>query len=365
MGLLQFPLKELHKELGASFGEFAGWEAPMVYRSAVKEHLAVRENAAVFDVSHMGRLLIRGPDAYEFLQKMVPKELGKVKELSMSGPTALLNERAGFKDDVMLYRFSDEEWLMVCNAVNREKVKAWLAQWRDRLRVKVEILDKTFDLAMLALQGPRSAEYMERLGAQAEVLDLKMLQFHPQAEVAGEKTFLVSRSGWTGEDGFEIIAEPGAAGRIFKRLVELGVEPAGLAARDTIRLEVGFVLYGHDIDEETNPLEARYWVFTPSKTGYVGYEALREAMRRGVKRVRLALKMKKKEKGIPREGHKLYIDDVEIGRVTSGNYSPVLKRGIGMVYVDASHALIGLEVEVEIRGKRYRAKLDDFPLLKR
>ncbi len=365
MQLLKFPLREIHEELGASFGEFAGWEAPMVYRSTIKEHLAVRENAAVFDVSHMGRILIKGPDAFEFLQKMVPKELGKVKELSMSGPTALLNERAGFRDDVMLYRFSSEEWLMVCNAVNREKVKAWLSEWRERLGMKVEVTDKTFELAMLALQGPRSAEYMEKLGAPSDVLGLGMLQFLPQAELVGRKTFLVSRSGWTGEDGFEIIAEPDVAARVFKSLVEMGVEPAGLAARDTIRLEVGFVLYGHDIDEKTNPLEARYWVFTPGKTGYIGYEALREIMRRGVKRVRLALKMKKKERGIPREGYKVYIDDVEIGRVTSGNYSPVLRRGIGMVYVDSSHALIGLEVEVEIRGKRYRAKLDDFPLIKR
>ncbi len=365
MGLLRIPLREVHRELGAEFGEFAGWETPMVYESTVKEHLAVRSNAGVFDVSHMGRIMIRGSHAAEFLDKMVPKSLGKVGVGSMSGPTALLNERAGFRDDVMLYNLGEEEWMLVCNAANREKVLSWLSEWRGRLGMDAEIIDATGSLAMLALQGPRSAEYMEKLGAGDDVLGLKMLRFLRNVELDGRRVFLVSRSGWTGEDGFEIVAEPPVAAHVLRRLVELGVKPAGLAARDTLRLEVGFVLYGHDIDEDTNPLEARYWVYTPGKKDYVGYEALMEAMRRGVSRVRVGIKMKKGERGIPREGYRILLEGVEIGRITSGNYSPVLKRGIGMGYVDAGHALIGMEVQVDIRGRIQRAKILDFPLLKK
>jgi len=365
MGLRRIPLREVHKELGAEFGEFEGWETPMIYESTVKEHLAVRSNAGVFDVSHMGRILLRGSHVYDFLEYMVPKSLSKVGVGSMSGPTALLNENAGFRDDVMLYNLGENEWMLVCNAANIEKVLGWLKSWRSKLGYDVEIENATAKLAMLALQGPRSSEYMEKLGADDSILGLKMLRFQRDVQLGDTKTFLVSRSGWTGEDGFEIIAEPRNAAVVLRRLVEMGVKPAGLAARDTLRLEVGFVLYGHDIDEETNPLEARYWVYTPGKTNYVGYEALREIIRKGAERVRVAVKMKKGERGIPRENYRILVEGEEIGRITSGNYSPVLRRGIGMGYVESKHALIGLEVQIDIRGRIRRAKILDFPLLKK
>ncbi len=364
MTLKKSPLHEVHVELKASFEEFAGWYMPITYISGIKEHLAVREKAGVFDVSHMGRIKITGgDDALVFLQKLVPKELSKIGPGSMSGPTAFLNENAGFKDDVMLYN-SGSEWYIVCNAVNREKILDWLNRWKTEWGANVGIEDITFDIVMMALQGPSSAELMEKIGL-SKALELKMMQFHRNLESSYGKVFLVSRSGWTGEDGFEIWANPEVGAKIFKALVEYGATPAGLAARDTLRLEMGFVLYGHDIDENTTPVEARYWVWTPGKTGYIGYEALREVLKKGVDKIRVGVKMKKKVKAIPRRGDLVTVEGEVIGEVTSGNYSPTMKRGIGMAYVDSRHALIGLEIEANIRGRGYPGKLVDFPILKK
>ena len=363
MTLLKSPLHDVHVELKASFGEFASWQMPLTYTSGIKEHLAVRENAGIFDISHMGRIIIKGDESLTFLQKLVPKDLSEVPPGYMSGPTAFLNENAGFKDDVMLYNMGNK-WLIVCNAVNREKILDWLNHWKTKWGANVEIKDETFNIAMLALQGPNSAKYMEEIGLNT-VLDLQMLQFKTNVESKYGALFLVSRSGWTGEDGFEILGKPEVVGRIFKELVEKGVAPAGLAARDTLRLEMGFVLYGHDIDENITPIEARYWVWTPGKKGYVGYEALIKKLKKGVDRIRIGLKMKKKVKAIPREGDKIVIEGVEVGTITSGNYSPTLKRGIAMGYINSRHALIGLGVEVNIRGRFYPGKLSDFPLYKK
>jgi aminomethyltransferase len=312
----------------------------------------------------MGRIKITGgEDALLFLQKLVPKDLSKIAPGAMSGPTAFLNERAGFKDDVMLYN-NGNEWYIVCNAINREKILDWLQNWKTKWGSSVGIEDITFDIVMFALQGPHSAELMKKLGLE-KALELKMMQLYKDLESAHGKIFLVSRSGWTGEDGFEIWAKPEVGAKIFKALVENGATPAGLAARDTLRLEMGFVLYGHDIDENITPVEARYWVWTPGKTGYIGYEALKETLKHGVDRIRVGVKMKKKVKAIPREGDLITVEGEIVGKITSGNYSPTLKRGIGMGYVDAKHALIGLEIEANIRGRGYPGKLVDFPLVKK
>ncbi len=365
MPLHQYPLHDLHKRLGASFGEFAGWNAPMNYGSVMEEHVAVRTSVGVFDLSHMGRVFVEGSDAARLLDKLVPRAISS-EPGQMVGPTAFLNERAGFRDDVMLYNLGEGRWLVVPNAVNREKVVGWLEEWASKLNLSVKVRDETFNLVLLAVQGPKAAEAMKAIGAPSEVLELKLLRFRMNVELAGVKTLLVSRSGWTGEDGFEIIAEPSAAEKIYEALVNAGARPCGLAARDTLRIEVGFVLYGNDIDEDTNPIEARYWwVYQPGpKKDCVGCPALREAMKRGVSRVRVGLKLDKKARIVPRPGDKVYVDDVEVGYVTSGAYSPVARRPLAMGYLKASHALMGFTVEVEHRGRRIKAKVTDFPLVK-
>ncbi len=369
-GPKEIPLLDVHRELGGNVGEFAGWRTVIDYGSIVEEHLAVRRTVGFFDLSHMGRLVLRGPGASGLLDKLVPRSI-ESEEGMMVGPTAFLTEEAGFIDDIMTYNLGSDGWLVVPNAMNIERDAEWMRSWAQRLGLEAEVVDRTMDWVLFAVQGPRSAELMKLLGAPGEVLELRLLRFrrNVRLEAAGATALIVSRSGWTGEDGFEIIAEAGEGEKILRKAAELlpglGGRLCGLGARDTLRMEVGFVLYGHEIDEETTPVDARYWwVFQPGpKEDCVGCPALREALRRGARRVRVGLKLGKKARVVPRQGDKVYVDDVEVGVVTSGAYSPVLGRSIAQAYLDPPHALMGLSVEVERRGRRYKAKVVDFPLV--
>ncbi len=359
------PLLDLLKRYGGDVGVFAGFETIMSYGDPFSEHLAVRRDAAVFDISHMGRILVEGEDSYQFLDFLLPRDLGDSKDRSMVGPTAFLNDTGGFKDDVMLYRFSDERWLVVCNAINREKILEWLRGWVSRKGYRVSIEDQTFSTSMLAIQGPRSPEYISKIPGLPDALSLKPLEFLDNLETPLGMVSVISRSGWTGEDGFELISSPGVASEIIERLRSSGVSLAGLIARDSLRMEMGYVLYGEDIDENTNPYEARYWVFTRGKKGCIGCEALREIGRRGVARVRYMFRLKKGLRIIPRGGYKVLYGGEEIGYITSGSYSPYLERPIAMGYIRSSHALPGLSVDIEVRGKLYEARVLDYPLIKR
>lgn len=361
----RIPLYELHKSFGASFGVFAGWEAPINYASVLEEHVAVRKNVGIFDLSHMGRLVVEGLDAFKLLDKLVPRVIESEKGV-MVGPTAFLNEQAGIKDDVMLYNLGDR-WLVVTNAINRDKIREWLEQNIERFKLDVKVLDKTLEWVLIAVQGPKAVKAVEALGAPKEVLELKPLRFLENVlfEKVGAKALIVSRSGWTGEDGFEIVAEVGEGEKILRLLHDKDFTFCGLAARDSLRMEMGFLLYEHEIDENTTPVEARYWlVFTPGpKKDCVGCRALIEKLRGGVERVRVGLKLSKKARIVPRKGDKVFIEDIEIGEITSGAYSPILERSIAQAYVDTRHALLGMKVEVERRGKRYSAKIVEPPFL--
>lgn len=365
--MLKTPLINLHKSFKANLGEFAGWITAMDFGDPIKEVIETRNNVTIFDISHMGRIKLEGKDAFKLLDFLVPKDLSKIIEGAMSGPTAFLNEKAGFKDDVMLYKLSENEWFIVCNAVNREKILNWLNKWKTKLSYEVNIKDETFNLALIALQGPKAPNILELLGGR-DAVNLKIMNFIRNVKVVGNETFLISRSGWTGEEvrsaGYEIITTPKHAEQIFKKAIELGAIPAGLIARDILRSEMGYVLYGEDINEETNPLEARYWVFTKGKTDCIGCDELSNIIKNGVSKIRIGFRLKKGVRIIPRHGYKVYIDDVNIGYVTSGTFSPTLNRSIAMGYVNSSHALIGLEVEINIRGKYYKAKIVDFPFIK-
>ena len=215
---------------------------------------------------------------------------------------------------------------------------------------------------MLAIQGPKSIEVIESLNLK-DALDLKPLTFIENVKLNDLNLLLVSRSGWTGEDGFELWVESSKVEEVWAKLLATGCKPAGLAVRDTLRMEMGYVLYGEDIDEEVTPIEARYWVFSYDKRGYIGYEALVKKMEEGVNRVRVGFKMKKRI--VPRHGCKIYIGEKMVGHVTSGMYSPMLKVGIAQGYMNVNHAIFGMKVDVEVRGKRYRATIVDFPFIKR
>ncbi len=368
MARRRIPLYDVHRELGAGFGEFAGWETVIDYGSVVEEHMAVRNTVGFFDLSHMGRLLVTGPAATQLLDKLVPRSIESAPG-TMVGPTAFLNENAGFIDDIMTYNLGGDGWLVVPNAMNIERDAEWMTSWAEKLGLDVTVEDHTMDWVLFAAQGPRSAELMKLLGAPSRVLELKALHFvrDVRLEAVGAKALIVSRSGWTGEDGFEIIAEAGEGEKILRKAAELlpslGGRLCGLGARDSLRMEVGFVLYGHEIDEETTPVDARYWwVYQPGpKEDCVGCNALREAIRRGARRVRVGLRLGKKHRIVPRQGDKVIVEDVEIGRVTSGAYSPVLRRSLAQAYLDPQHALMGMTVYVERRGRLYKAKVVDFP----
>jgi len=367
----RIPLYSLHAELGASFGEFAGWEVPMVYTSTIEEHMAVREAAGVFDISHMGRLAIRGPESLDLLERLYTKRLAKTKEGFMSGPTLALTPLARVMDDEMFYRVSDEEWLVVPNAAVAEKMRDYLRGKAAEYGLQAEVVDLQDKYVLLAVQGPRAVEAFERLGA-GWLAELRPLEFRVGVEVAGARLFLVSRSGWTGEDGFEVWAEPAEAERLYRALLGVGVKPVGIAARDTLRIEMGFVLGGHEYGEDPLrypcALSLRYGLgaIDWKKTGYVGEEALRACRREGVRWIRVGFVMKKKyARFIPRQGYPLMVEGERVGWVTSGTFSPVIKRGVGMGYIDARYAIIGEPVEIEARGRLHEAKLQEFPLIPR
>jgi len=357
------------ERLGADTGEFGGWIVPMKYTSSIEEHMAVRSNAGFFDVSHMGRLRLKGPDTIPFIQYVYTRDLEKTKEFFLSGPTLALNQWARVKDDEMLYRITDEEWLVVTNAPYREKMISYFREIIESRKYKVEVEDLTFKYAMIALQGPKAPEILESLGA-SWASDLRILEFRINEEIAGSKYYLVSRSGWTGEDGFEIWGEPKAIQALIEKLIEKGVTPCGVIARDSLRMEMGFVLGEHEYGEDPLKfpcaLSLRYGLgaIDWGKHGFVGEEALRACRKEGVRWIRVGIKMKKKfARIIPRQGYKLFIEDVFVGWVTSGSFSPVLKRGIAQAYIDSRYALFGESVDIEVRGKLYSGKIVDFPFI--
>lgn len=357
------------RNLGADVGEFGGWLVPMKYTSVIEEHMAVRSSAGLFDVSHMGRLRIKGSDVIPFIQYIYTRDLDRTKEFFLSGPTLALNQWARVKDDEMLYRISDEEWLVVTNAPYREKMISYFKEVIDQRKYDVKIEDLTFKYAMIALQGPRAAEILESLGAMWAA-DLKVLEFRMNEEIAGAQYYLVSRSGWTGEDGFEIWGKPKAIQDLTEKLIDEGVKPCGVIARDSLRMEMGFVLGDHEYGEDPLKypcaLSLRYGLgaIDWSKHGFVGEEALRACRREGVRWIRVGIKMKKKfARVIPRKGCRLFIEEVFVGWITSGSYSPVLKRGIAQAYIDSRYALFGEPVNIEIRGKLYSGKIVDFPFI--
>ncbi|MGC9210410.1 MAG: glycine cleavage system aminomethyltransferase GcvT [Acidilobus sp.] len=366
------PLYDLHKELGATFGEFAGWTVPMSYTSTIEEHMAVRQSAGIFDISHMGRLRLTGPDAARLLDYAFTKVVSSTKEGFMSGPTLALNEHARVIDDEMWYRLPGGEWLAVPNAAARERIKGHLALLASSRGFKVDIEDLTDKYSMLAIQGPRSAEIMKSLGA-PWAAELKPLEFRVNVELAGARAFLVSRSGWTGEDGFEVWAEHSEAEKIYRAALSRGAKPAGIAARDTLRIEMGFVLGGNEYGEDPIKfpcaVSLRYGMgaIDWSKRGFYGEEALRACRREGLRWIRVGVEMKKSHaRFIPRSGYKVYVEDVEVGWVTSGTFSPVLGRGIGQAYVDVRYAVFGEPVTViDDKGRSGEGKIVDFPFIRK
>jgi len=354
------PLYDAHLDAKGRMIEFAGFEMPVQYQGLVEEHFAVRERAGIFDVSHMGEVLLDGPRALESAQRLVTNDLASCKD-GQAQYNALCNERGGVIDDVIVYRFSDRRLFVCVNATGREKDFDWM---RAHAGEGVKIDQQSDDWGQVAVQGPHAAKLVDGL-CKPSVIDLPYYHFR-EAAVAGVRGCIVARTGYTGEDGFEVFCPPAGARRIWDAALEAGAVPCGLGARDTLRLEAAYRLYGNDMDEQHTPLEAGLgWIVKlDKKGGFVGAEALREQKAQGLKRKLVGFRVTAK-RNIARHGYPVRPTGVErhVGEVTSGTMSPTLKQPIGLAYVPAEMSGVGTCFEVEIRDHAFPAEVVKTPFV--
>lgn len=347
------PLYQAHLALGARMVPFAGYQMPIQYTSITSEHLAVRGLLGMFDVSHMGEFWIRGPGAQDFLQYVTLNDVSKLKE-GRAQYSMLPNAQGGVVDDIYIYRTGQEEYLMVLNAANIEKDWEHLLHLLGGFEARLENASDFF--ALIAVQGPRAVSVLQKLSDTDLHSRKKNDTF--MGKLAG-RWVRFARTGYTGEDGYEVFVAPDEAQVIWEALLGAGVTPCGLGARDTLRLEAGFPLYGHELTDATNPLCTPFaWVVKGQKD-FFGKQAMLNA---SCERRLVGLLV---EGGIPREGYRVLKEGLEVGLLTSGTHSPLLKKGIGMAYVQSDWAAVGTPLEVEIRGKVAPATVVEMPFVKR
>ena len=351
------PLNQQHKELGARMVPFGGWEMPVQYAGVIEEHLAVRQAAGLFDVSHMGEVEVKGAGALAYIQELTINDASVLVDGQVQY-SAFCYPEGGVVDDVTLYRFSDDHFMFCVNAANIDKDFAWMQKvLADGAFENVQLTDRSPEFAQLALQGPKAEVILSRLTDS----DLaKLVYYHfIEGEVAGVPA-IISRTGYTGEDGFELYFAADQAVTVWTKLLESGagdgLAPIGLGARDTLRLEKKYALYGHELSEAITPLEAGLgWITKLDKPSFIGLPVLKAMKEQGVPRRLVAIRMI--DKGIPREEYPVYANGVEVGVVTSGTMSPLLKVGIALALVELSSAAVGTEVEIGIRQRRMAAEI--------
>ena len=362
--LKRTPLFEVYKEYGGKTIDFGGWDLPVQFSSIKEEHEAVRTKAGLFDVSHMGEVEVKGPDSLAYLQKMMTNDISKLKN-GGAQYTAMCYENCGTVDDLLVYKLEDNHYLLVVNASNIEKDFDWL---HDHLEGDVQIENLSEGMAQLALQGPAAEEVLQKLVKEHELSTIGFFKFSEEVDLNGKKA-LVSRTGYTGEDGFEIYCNAEDAVSLWKEILEAGKEegviPCGLGARDTLRFEANLALYGQELSHEISPLEAGigFAVKLNKEEDFIGKAALKQQKENGLPRKLVGIEMI--DRGIPRHGYPVYKGDVKIGEVTTGTQSPTLKKNVGLALIDAKETDLGNEVEVEIRGKRLKAAVSATPFYKR
>jgi aminomethyltransferase len=349
------PLFEQHQRHGAKLVPFAGWEMPVTYEGIREEHSAVRTHVGMFDVSHMGEVEVEGPDALDFLQRTLSNDVARI-EIGGAQYSCLCNESGGILDDLFAYRLGGDRYLIVTNAANHGTDLAWLGRWSRTFDVSVrDVADR---YAMLAVQGPHARQV---LGQTLKVeLPPRMHVSHPRI---GRRPALVCGTGYTGEDGVELLLDPEVAAPIWAELLDAGVVPCGLGSRDTLRLEVCFPLHGNELTPERNPIEAGLGWCCAESTGFVGSEAVARARAEGTAEKLAPFLIE--GAGIPRGGNPVIAGGEEVGVVTSGTYAPSLERGAGMAYVRSELAEPGTEVEIDVRGKRRPGRIASKPLYRK
>jgi aminomethyltransferase len=352
--LRRTPLYDRHAAAGAKLVPFAGWEMPVQYEGIRQEHVAVRTGAGLFDVSHMGEIRTTGPDAERFLQRILSNDVTKIRE-NGAQYSLLCKEDGGVLDDLFTYRFHEGGggFLTVTNASNHDKDLAWFQKQAAAFDGDVTVTDAHADFAMLALQGP---DARARLREHLDGDEPKRMRWN-LATVAGVSGVGVAGTGYTGEDGVELLVPPDGATQVWDALVGSGVTPVGLGARDTLRLEVCFHLYGNDLSEDRNPIEAGLKWACKLDTGFIGSDALRD-----FEPEQTIAPFAFTDKGIPRQGNPVLVDGEPAGEVTSGTLSPCLEQGIGMAYVPVAAAEPGTPIEVDVRGRVRPAEVRKRPL---
>src|SRR5229473_6079460 len=361
--LKRTPLYEQHRAMGARLVEFGGWEMPVQYSSILEEHEAVRTRAGLFDVSHMGEFKVEGPDALAFLQYLVPNDVSRLA-IGQALYTQLCLPNGNTIDDMLIYHLADMHYMLVVNAGNIDKDYAWVEKQAKNFK-DVHVSNQSDTTALLALQGPEAQAILQPL-TEVDLSTIRYYHFAPG--LVDGINCIISRTGYTGEDGFELYCAPVDVVTLWNDLLAAGKErgllPTGLGARDTLRLEAGYCLYGHELDEQTNPLEANLgWTVKLNKDEFIGREALLKVKEQGPKRKLIGIEMI--ERGVCRGGFAIYEDDQQIGLLTSGAPGPTLNKNIGMGYVETSHAVVGKTVHIDIRGKRTAAQIVALPFYKR
>lgn len=358
------PLNQIHRELGARMVDFGGWDMPVQYSGVIDEHQAVREAAGLFDVSHMGEVEVSGANALAFIQHLTINDAAKLVDGQVQY-SAMCYAEGGIVDDVTLYRFNDSRYLFCVNASNTDKDFAWMQQvLAESAMTEVTLTNRSEEFAQIALQGPKAEAILSSL---TDVVLADLVYYHfCEGSVAGVE-MIISRTGYTGEDGFELYLPAFSAVEIWQALMDAGsphgLLPVGLGARDTLRLEKGYALYGHELSSEITPLEAGLsWITKLDKDDFVGKSALVAQKADGLPRRRVGLVMQ--ERGIPREGYPVFAGDREVGVVTSGTLSPSLKIGVALALVDAEAAREETELAVAIRNRRMLAKVTRPPFVK-
>ncbi len=353
-------LNEIHRQLGARMVDFAGWDMPVQYAGPIQEHQAVRTKAGIFDVSHMGEIELKGPGAEDTIQAVTCNDVLRLAAGQVHY-SALTTPEGTFVDDILVYRMGPNHFFLCVNSSNQEKDYQWI---RGHSRPGTDVVFRSDDFSQLAVQGPLARQILQPLTD----VDLSGMKYYWFAEgnFAGGPA-IVSRTGYTGEDGFEIYLDPRRAPAAWHRIVEigapLGLQPAGLAARNTLRLEAKMALYGHDIDDTTTVLEADLgWICRLEKGDFIGRNALLRQKEQGLSRLLVGFEMV--ERGIARDGYPVMLDGFE-GRVTSGSPAPFLQKNIGLTYLPKDRCTTGTELDVVIRGKPVKARVVPTPFYKR
>ncbi|MGZ5278876.1 MAG: glycine cleavage system aminomethyltransferase GcvT [Pseudobdellovibrionaceae bacterium] len=360
--VLKTPLADEHIKLGARMVDFAGWLMPIQYKGLREEHDCVRKNVGLFDVSHMGEVRVKGPKALETLEWLTTNDVSKLNNFEAQY-SLLPNDQGGLVDDIIVYCIEKNQDYLVCvNAANKDKD----FQWMQKHNKGADISDESSQWGQIAVQGPKALALLDQVFAQ-KISEMKSFTFKV-ASFAGAAV-IIARTGYTGEDGAEVFIESAATAHLWNTLLEqgeaFGVQPIGLGARDTLRTEMKYSLYGHEIDDTTNPYEASLgWVIKPAKKDFMGKDKILAVKEKGLARGLVGFKML--EKGIPRQGYKLVSSEgQEIGFVTSGTHSPSLDEPIGIGYVATPYVAEGTEIAVDIRGRKVKAKVCKTPFVSR